>query len=77
MEDIILVGFGGHAKSVADTIEQSGQFHIAAHTDRVGKSDVIDIEPFGRPFFGSLLRRAGQVSGVGDAPHLGSPHFKY
>ncbi len=29
MEDIILVGFGGHAKSVADTIEQSGQFHIA------------------------------------------------
>ena len=27
MEDIILVGFGGHAKSVADTIEQSGQFH--------------------------------------------------
>ena len=33
MEDIILVGFGGHAKSVADTIEQSGQFHIAGYTD--------------------------------------------
>ena len=33
MENIILVGFGGHAKSVADTIEQSGVFHIVGYTD--------------------------------------------
>lgn len=33
MEDIILIGFGGHAKSVADTIEQSGKFNIAGYTD--------------------------------------------
>lgn len=33
MEEIILVGYGGHAKSVADTIERSGRFHIAGYTD--------------------------------------------
>lgn len=33
MEDIILVGFGGHAKSVADTIETLGQYRIVGYTD--------------------------------------------
>lgn len=33
MEEIILVGYGGHAKSMADAIERSGQFHIAGYTD--------------------------------------------
>lgn len=33
MEDIILVGYGGHAKSVADCIERQGIFRIAGYTD--------------------------------------------
>ncbi|WP_156032724.1 hypothetical protein [Selenomonas sp. FC4001] len=33
MEDIVLVGFGGHAKSVADCIEREGKYHIAGYTD--------------------------------------------
>lgn len=33
MKDIVLVGFGGHAKSVADTIERTGQFNIVGYTD--------------------------------------------
>ncbi len=37
MEDIVLVGFGGHAKSVADTIERTGKFKIAGYTDSVKK----------------------------------------
>lgn len=38
MKDIILVGFGGHAKSIADSIEQVGNFHIVGY---------VDIEPRG------------------------------
>lgn len=34
MEDIILVGFGGHAKSIADSIEQSGNYHIIGYTEQ-------------------------------------------
>lgn len=33
MEDIVLVGFGGHAKSVADCIERGGKYHIVGYTD--------------------------------------------
>ncbi len=33
MENIILTGFGGHARSVADTIERAGQFSISGYTD--------------------------------------------
>lgn len=33
MKDIVLVGFGGHAKSVADTIERTGQYNIVGYTD--------------------------------------------
>lgn len=33
MEDIVLVGFGGHAKSVADCIERQGLYGIAGYTD--------------------------------------------
>lgn len=33
MDDIVLIGFGGHAKSIADTIERSGRFHIVGYTD--------------------------------------------
>ena len=33
MKDIILVGFGGHAKSVIDSIEKAGQYKIIGYTD--------------------------------------------
>ena len=37
MEDIVLVGFGGHAKSVADCIELQGKYHIVGYTDTEDK----------------------------------------
>lgn len=33
MKDIILVGFGGHAKSTIDCIEKTGQYKIIGYTD--------------------------------------------
>lgn len=33
MEKIVLVGFGGHARSVADSIEREGKYHIIGYTD--------------------------------------------
>lgn len=33
MDDIVLIGFGGHAKSVADCIERQGNYHIIGYTD--------------------------------------------
>jgi len=33
MEDIILVGYGGHAKSVADCIERQKEYRIIGYTD--------------------------------------------
>lgn len=40
MEDIILLGFGGHAHSVVDSIERTGKYHIIGFLDtkdKVGK----------------------------------------
>jgi sugar O-acyltransferase (sialic acid O-acetyltransferase NeuD family) len=34
MEDLILVGYGGHAKSVADSIERQGLYSIIGYTDK-------------------------------------------
>ena len=33
MEDIVIVGFGGHAKSIADCIERMGKYRIVGYTD--------------------------------------------
>lgn len=33
MEEIILIGYGGHAKSVADCIERQGKYRIVGYTD--------------------------------------------
>ena len=33
MDEIILIGCGGHAQSVADSIEASGKYHIAGYTN--------------------------------------------
>lgn len=38
MEDIIIIGFGGHAKSVCDTIESTGKFNIVGYTDDENKN---------------------------------------
>lgn len=40
MEDIILVGYGGHAKSVADCIECGKEFHIVGYTDSEKKQSL-------------------------------------
>lgn len=39
MEDIVLVGFGGHAKSVIDSIERAKKFHIIGFTDIVAQKE--------------------------------------
>jgi hypothetical protein len=33
MMDIVLVGYGGHAKSVADSIERGGKYKIVGYSD--------------------------------------------
>lgn len=33
MKDIVLVGFGGHAKGIIDTIERQGEYNIVGFTD--------------------------------------------
>ena len=33
MDKIILIGYGGHAESMADSIQQSHQFEIVGYTD--------------------------------------------
>lgn len=33
MKDILLVGYGGHARSIADCIEESGLYNIYGYTD--------------------------------------------
>lgn len=33
MEDIVIIGYGGHAKSVADCIEHSQKYRIVGYTD--------------------------------------------
>lgn len=40
MEDIILLGFGGHAKSVIDCIERQGQYRIIGFLDRAEQQEV-------------------------------------
>lgn len=37
MEDLVLVGYGGHAKSVADCIECQGKYRIIGYTDNVAR----------------------------------------
>ncbi len=33
MEDIVIIGYGGHAKSIADSIENAGIYKIVGYTD--------------------------------------------
>lgn len=34
MEEIALIGYGGHGKSVADCLERSGSYHIVGYTEK-------------------------------------------
>lgn len=52
MEDIVIIGYGGHAKSVADCIERSQKYRIVGYTDfceqrsyydYLGTDDALDI----------------------------------
>lgn len=52
MEDIVIIGYGGHAKSVADCIERSQKYRIVGYTDLceqrsdyeyLGTDDALDI----------------------------------
>lgn len=47
VEDIILVGFGGHAKSVADTIDQGMHYHIVGYIDHKPDSRCADFQWLG------------------------------
>lgn len=40
MEDILLIGFGGHAKSVIDSIEEMGKYHIVGFLETSHRQDV-------------------------------------
>ena len=47
MEQILLIGGGGHAKSVADSIRQAGRYRIAGYIDKPElKGEVADGIPF-------------------------------
>lgn len=46
MEKVVIVGYGGHAKSVADSINAAGQYEIAGYTDIENKGGK-DIEYLG------------------------------
>lgn len=39
MEKIVIVGFGGHARSVADSIIRQGKYEIAGYTDMEDKNN--------------------------------------
>lgn len=40
MKEILLIGFGGHAKSVIDSIEATGEYHIAGFLETSQKQDI-------------------------------------
>lgn len=47
MDKIILIGFGGHARSVIDCIESTGQYEIIGYTDNAQNSEYGDYQYLG------------------------------
>lgn len=47
MNDIVLVGFGGHAKSIVDSIEKGNCYHIVGYTDIHFKEEYKDYKYLG------------------------------
>lgn len=63
MKDIILVGFGGHAKSIADSIEQTGEYRIVGYTeqrecDTSGKYDYLGTDDVLKEYFSKGVKYA-------------------
>lgn len=65
MEDIILLGIGGHARSVVDSIEQAGKYNIKGFLDteemqgkRFRDYNVLGTDSDIRQFFGKGVRNA-------------------
>ena len=52
MKEIILIGGGGHCRSVIDVIEQEGQYKIVGIID---KAELFGTDVLGYPVFGSDL----------------------
>ena len=52
MKEILLIGGGGHCKSVIDVIEQEGQFQIVGIID---KAELFGTDVLGYPVIGSDL----------------------
>lgn len=73
-EDILIVGYGGHAKSVADCIERTNMFHIAGYTDielRTSKYKYLGTDDVLEECFERGIRNA--VVGVG---YMGKGQFR-
>lgn len=47
MDKIILIGFGGHARSVIDCIEKAGQYEVVGYTDHVQNTEYRDYRYLG------------------------------
>lgn len=66
MEDIILVGYGGHAGSVADCIERQHKYRIIGYTDmepRSSKYEYLGTDTVLEKYFDQGIRNA--VVGIG------------
>lgn len=37
MENIVLIGIGGHAKGIVDTIEKQNKYHIVGFVDKISE----------------------------------------
>jgi len=77
MERIVLVGGGGHAASVADTLRSTGQFEIIGFTDSSPKADTL----LGIPYIGtddvlSQLFRSGVRSAVVSVGSVGNTNAR-
>ncbi len=75
MKKIVLIGGGGHCKSVIDAIESMGEFEIVGITDPLDKGTILNIDILGgddllQSIFDSGVRYAFVTLGsVGDPTH--------
>ena len=71
MKDILIVGYGGHAGSIADAIEQAGKYHIVGYTD-IARSDSAGYQWLGTDDMLEVYYKAGIVNvaiGIGYLGH--------
>lgn len=63
MDKIILIGFGGHARSVIDCIERAGQYEVVGYTDHAqnteyGKYPYLGSDDILQQYFNQGIRHA-------------------